>query len=150
MFKKVGGGEMGFIRIIPPFLLMLCFLFLFAEAAKSGDDAFNGPWEESSGNGYSRPRQSSVNPVRDLVVIFRDFISPVDGDRCPMYPSCSQYSIQSFEKHGLIIGWMMTCDRLLHEADEMRRVPAILVGDHYRFYDPLENNDFWWYDELQR
>jgi hypothetical protein len=45
---------------------------------------------------------------------------------------------------------MMTCDRLLHEADEMRRVPAILVGDHYRFYDPLENNDFWWYDELQR
>jgi hypothetical protein len=40
----------------------------------------------------------------------------------------------------------MTCDRLFHEADEMEQAPLIWVHDRYRFYDPLENNDFWWYD----
>ena len=144
---EVLSDVMKFIGNMRPFLLIFCFLFLFVEAAASGDEAFNGPWEKGCGNRYSPAHKSSVNPLKSLVEIFRDYISPVDGDRCPMYPGCSRYSIQSFEKHGLIIGWMMTCDRLLHEADEMRRVPTILVGDSYKFYDPVENNDFWWYDK---
>ena len=67
-----------------------------------------------------------------------------------MHPSCSRYSIDCFEKHGLIIGWMMTCDRLFHEPDDMEQAPMILVNGHYKFYDPVENNDFWWYDKRQK
>ncbi|MBU4186085.1 MAG: membrane protein insertion efficiency factor YidD [Proteobacteria bacterium] len=67
------------------------------------------------------------------------------GAQC--IPSCAQYSIECFEKHGLIMGWLMTCDRIFHEADEMKQAPMILINNSYRFYDPVENNDFWWYND---
>jgi hypothetical protein len=42
------------------------------------------------------------------------------------------------------VGTVMTFDRLTHESDEIRLVPAIKIYDSYRYYDPVENNDFWW------
>ena len=88
-----------------------------------------------------------INPLRSLVMVHRNYISPIDGKTCPMYPSCSRYSLLCFEKHGFFVGWVMTCDRLLHEADEMRKAPVICINGVERFHDPLENNDFWWHSE---
>jgi uncharacterized protein YneR len=62
-----------------------------------------------------------------------------------MYPSYSAYSIQAIQKHGFFIGIMMTADRLIHEVNEMDHVPFVDGRDELRFYDPVENNDFWWY-----
>ena len=80
-------------------------------------------------------------------MVYRNYISPIDGKTCLMYPSCSKYSLLCFEKHGFFVGWVMTCDRLLHEADEMRKAPVIYVNGTEKFHDPLENNDFWWHSE---
>ena len=80
------------------------------------------------------------------VKIFNKYISRVDGDRCPMHPTCSAYSLQVIKKHGFFIGFMMTADRLIHESNEMDYAPLVKVGDRYKFYDPVSNNDFWWYD----
>jgi hypothetical protein len=44
----------------------------------------------------------------------------------------------------VFIGLVMTFDRLIHESDETRRAPLIRAGESYRYYDPVENNDFWW------
>ncbi len=79
------------------------------------------------------------------VEIFRKYISPVDGDRCPMYPTCAAYSLQVIKKHGFFIGFVMTAGRLIHENNEMDDAPLIKVGNKCRFYDPVSNNDFWWY-----
>jgi hypothetical protein len=73
-------------------------------------------------------------------------ISRVDGNRCPMYPTCSHYSIEAIEKHGFLIGIIMTCDRLIHESNEMDYAPLVEVGDTVKYADPVENNDFWWSD----
>jgi hypothetical protein len=73
-------------------------------------------------------------------------ISRVDGNRCSMYPTCSHYAIEAVEKHGLLIGIVMTCDRLIHESNEMDYSPLVEVGDSLRYADPVENNDFWWSD----
>ena len=62
-----------------------------------------------------------------------------------MYPTCSQYSVQAIHEHGPLIGIVMTADRLIHEADERDYAFTIKVGNRYRYADPLENNDFWWY-----
>jgi len=64
-----------------------------------------------------------------------------------MYPSCSEYSLLCLKKHGAFVGWVMSCDRLLHEANEMRLAPLIYVNGEARFHDPIENNDFWWHSE---
>jgi hypothetical protein len=72
-------------------------------------------------------------------------ISAVDGDRCPSEPTCSSYSMEVFKKHGFFIGWIMTVDRLIHEADEGRSSPLVRRDGEFKIFDPVENNDFWWY-----
>ncbi len=87
------------------------------------------------------------NPLLSLVEVYRTYISPIDGKTCPMYPTCSKYSVQSFKKHGFFIGWVMTIVRLFRcGRDELRLSPWIRVNGEIRCYDPLENNDFWWYN----
>jgi hypothetical protein len=96
----------------------------------------------------SSPRDdtSAFNPALWLVHVYRNHISPLDGDRCPSLPTCSSYSVQAMEKHGLFLGWMMTVDRLLHEGQEEARVsPVVYHEGKWKLFDPVRNNDFWWY-----
>lgn len=61
-----------------------------------------------------------------------------------MYPSCSQYSKQAVSKHGALLGWFMTTDRLMRcGRDEMRLSPPVLVNGERLYYDPIEVNDSW-------
>jgi len=63
-----------------------------------------------------------------------------------MYPSCSTYSLRSIEKHGPLLGWLMTADRLFRcGRDELERSSWIRVDGEWRCYDPVSHNDFWWY-----
>jgi len=82
-----------------------------------------------------------------LATLFRDHISEVDGDRCPSLPSCSAYSVEVFKKHGFFIGWVMTVDRLIHEADEDSVSPLVYHYGKVKILDPVENNDFWWFPQ---
>jgi uncharacterized protein len=73
-------------------------------------------------------------------------ISPVDGNRCPMYPSCAHYAKQSVRKHGLLAGWVMAMDRVARcGRDEKYVSPSRVTGRNRYIYDPVENNDFWWF-----
>ena len=86
------------------------------------------------------------NPALWLVNLYRDHISPIDGDRCPSLPTCSSYSVQAMKKHGLFLGWMMTVDRLIHEGREETNVsPVVYYEGKWKIFDPVQNNDFWWY-----
>ncbi|MDD5724310.1 MAG: membrane protein insertion efficiency factor YidD, partial [Syntrophales bacterium] len=81
---------------------------------------------------------------------FSEYISKVDGDRCPMYPTCASYSRQVFNKHGFFMGVVMTADRLIHESSEMQYAPLVKVGGGgTRYYDPVSGNDFWWYGDKE-
>jgi hypothetical protein len=40
-------------------------------------------------------------------------ISPLLGPRCRFYPSCSNYSIEAFQRHGVVAGFYLTLIRLL-------------------------------------
>jgi putative component of membrane protein insertase Oxa1/YidC/SpoIIIJ protein YidD len=81
------------------------------------------------------------------LTLYQATVSKADGQRCPMYPSCSHYAAQAVERHGKILGWLLTGDRLLRCGhDETRRVPKVMVNGNQRAYDPLEANTFWWGD----
>jgi len=43
----------------------------------------------------------------------------------------------------------MTCDRLLHEPDEMHLAPVIVINGKALSYDPVASNDQWWYQNFQ-
>jgi putative membrane protein insertion efficiency factor len=48
-------------------------------------------------------------PIR----LYQRFISPLLGDRCRFYPSCSSYMIQAIERHGPARGLYLGTRRLL-------------------------------------
>ena len=87
----------------------------------------------------------SASVLKGGVVIFSRYISPVDGDRCFMYPTCAAYSKEAVEKHGFLLGILLTVDRLIHEGNEMDTAPLIKIGNKLRYFDPVSNNDFWWH-----
>ena len=44
---------------------------------------------------------------------YQIFISPVLGQHCRFYPTCSQYSFQAIEKYGIVKGIFLGIKRLL-------------------------------------
>ena len=135
-----------------PLILILILIGTQSPALADGDP-FRGPWkrtsvvEEEAGIKTSHKEEKSPSIFQKFAVkgirVFQKAISPTDGDRCPLYPSCSTYGVQAVRKHGFVLGTIMTTARLTHEMGETRISPKIRVLGSYRFYDPLENNDFW-------
>jgi len=94
---------------------------------------------------FSQEKDPSIQSS-GVIGFYQKYISPVDGQRCTMYPSCSHYIRQSIQKHGLLKGWIMATDRLVRDGrDEVKLSPPIWIGGKKYTYDPVENNDFWWY-----
>lgn len=123
-----------------------------------------GPWsnspnapvisqaKDSSGLKYDNHAEEESQSVAStpflwLVTFYQKVIGRVISGRCDMYPTCSQYSVLAIRKHGPVMGIVMTADRIIHEGSEQDYVRRIKVGTRYRFDDPVENNDFWWYDK---
>jgi hypothetical protein len=54
---------------------------------------------------------------RNLTILFlkgyRKFISPIYGDVCRYYPSCSAYGLGQIQQRGLIKGVLLTSGRIL-------------------------------------
>lgn len=138
------------------YIKAIIFIFLlsispFSISIATGNDSFT-PWnfnQLSPRSIYERItiKNDSVPAyvLKNSVQLFINYISPVDGDRCQMHPTCSSYSLQVIDKHGFFIGIIMTADRLIHESNEMDYVPLMRVGNRFRYHDPVCNNDFWWY-----
>jgi hypothetical protein len=53
------------------------------------------------------------NLVIGFVLIWRKLISPLYGDVCRYYPSCSTYGLGSLQNHGLLRGAPLTVWRIL-------------------------------------
>jgi hypothetical protein len=131
-------------------VLFLVWGFLVPLGVQAGEGRWEEPWPKqgkapstlkgSPASPFSPGQRAALGAVR----FFQKYISPVDGDRCPCYPTCARYSAEAIRKHGLWIGLVMTFDRLIHESDEIHRAPLVKIYNSYRYYDPVENNDFWW------
>ena len=123
-------------------LIFIVMFFLVFVNSPSGRASEDNPESDAVGN----QEKSGFNLGVAFLSIFRDHISAVDGDRCPSIPTCSEYGVEDFKKNGFFKGWMMTVDRLIHEGKEEQAVSPLVFSDgKWKIYDPLKNNDFWWY-----
>jgi putative membrane protein insertion efficiency factor len=48
-----------------------------------------------------------------LVYVYRWMVSPLLGNRCKYYPSCSQYALDALREYGLVKGSILAGWRLL-------------------------------------
>lgn len=64
-----------------------------------------------------------VGPIR----AYQRVISPLLGPRCRFYPSCSEYAVQSIQRHGPLQGLYLAARRILRchpwNAGGVDRVP---------------------------
>jgi putative component of membrane protein insertase Oxa1/YidC/SpoIIIJ protein YidD len=92
-----------------------------------------------------------ANLLSSMIEFYRgplNHLSAVRYGECPMYPSDSEYGLQSIQKHGMLMGWIMAMDRLMRcGRDETRLSPEVLIDGKWKYFDPVENNDFWWSDK---
>ncbi len=58
-------------------------------------------------------RKIAVFPFVALIKFYKVCISPFLPSACRFVPSCSQYGLESFQKHGPIKGFYLTARRLL-------------------------------------
>jgi putative membrane protein insertion efficiency factor len=130
---------------------LFCLLFLLFPGATfaqndSREDPMKGPWQSpQAGAILERGATKAAHASAVLIGLYKKFVSPIDGSDCPMVPSCSQYSLDALEKHGLCMGWIMTWDRLLRcGRDEIKRSSRMVVMGKEKCFDPVGNNDFWW------
>jgi hypothetical protein len=124
-------------------IVLFGFLILSSVVGRPGRALSGGVQDLRAG--MKELKVEAKNPWAWLVSLFRDHLSAVDGDRCPSAPSCSSYSVQAFNKHGFVMGWLMTVDRLIHEGKEETTVsPLVYIDGRLKIYDPVQNNDFWW------
>jgi putative component of membrane protein insertase Oxa1/YidC/SpoIIIJ protein YidD len=94
----------------------------------------------------SEAAEKQTPPVSYPIQFYRNYLSGTDGNRCPMYPSCSQYCMDALKKHGAFLGWIMCSDRLMRcGRDETKLSPPILINGETLSFDPADNNDFWWH-----
>ncbi len=54
-------------------------------------------------------RQIFIAPIK----LYKKFISPLLGDHCRYYPTCSEYMMQAIEIHGVIKGIMLGTYRII-------------------------------------
>jgi uncharacterized protein len=116
------------------------------------DDKLRGPWPTPATESSRLATPEASLPglaVRGALSAWHNVLSRADGPRSVMYPTASGFLGQAVAKHGLLIGMMMTTDRLLHEWDEQKRVPRVVKYGISRAYDPVEANDFWWAREAE-
>jgi hypothetical protein len=48
-----------------------------------------------------------------LIGLYQKFISPLKGQTCRFYPTCSEYSVQALQKYGLVKGSWKSIIRIL-------------------------------------
>jgi len=125
-------------QIMPVFLLLVCMMICgcaaFPQSEKKGEMILSGA------DSADRSFACSFSPAE----FFQKYISPIDGNRCPMYPSCSAYSMEAIGKYGFIKGWIMTCDRLLRcGRNEMELSPRVIIRGEAYCHDPVSENDLW-------
>ncbi len=103
------------------------------EAAKP---SFKIPVETDNENGKSNGTATDkiLTGARQLYAFF---ISDLDGDNCPFYPSCSHFFVRAVRATNLLQGALMFADRFVRDTNFLKDPAQYPVKIKHRFYDPV-------------
>ncbi|MCK5832681.1 membrane protein insertion efficiency factor YidD [bacterium] len=94
------------LRRIVPLFLILMFGVSFADS--TGVDIS----EKGKGNNSN----NTIKIVsKGLLEFYQKYITDLDAHRCPMEPSCSEFSKLAFKKTGPLRALLLTSDRLMRD-----------------------------------
>ena len=131
--------------IINKLKIFLFFLILIASIYPQSDwvrwEKFEPSYEIKTDE-EKRDYDLSIESVTDVVVkpitdTYWFFISDVDGDNCPFYPSCSRFFVESVRETNLIQGTLMFFDRFTRDTNFIGRDKHYPRYGTNHYYDPV-------------
>ncbi len=69
--------------------------------------------------------------------VYAFFISDLDGDNCPFYPSCSHFFVRAVQATNLVQGALMFADRFTRDTNIFKSSTQYPTRLHGRLYDPV-------------
>jgi len=130
------------LRLIS-FILTATCLLAGAVAALCSDAAMKGPGTMTPRHtpGGHGPETSAVKLVfLGAVDLYRNRISPIQGQRCGFYPTCSAFGRQAVSEYGVLQGVIMTADRLTRCNIFKEPGPDYFLLPGGRLFDPVSAN----------
>ena len=115
-------------------------LGLAAALGAVGPAAAEGPWPAPAAPAAEPAAGYGQTCGRLWLKAYQNGLSRMMKSKCPMWPSCSAYSLEAIQKHGVVGGTLLTADRLYHEGSIQRTAVRIQVGEQLRYWDPVEDN----------
>ena len=125
--------------------LLICqrlFAWDFDYADNESDTLYNGTYQQ----------RKTENGVSALIGYYQQRVSPLQGSRCPCFPSCSDFTGYAMDKYGMVTGFLMGLERifireqgLLFTADYYSSIERFSINHQLKsgFYDlPEANNIF--------
>ena len=88
------------------------------------------------GNSHQRNTSSILGTLKRG---YSFFISNLDGDNCPFYPTCSTFFVESVSETNILKGTLMFADRFTRDSNLFKsheHYPTHISG---RLYDPIMN-----------
>lgn len=122
---------------------------MFATPARAADW---GPWDRPAGPGLpaeaahegEAPGAGANAPLQWLVRGYQLTLSRQDVVDCPMFPSCSRFAMQAYDRCDLVEATLMSADRLIRDNPGAESEwPAVRVGDRVRLADPPSEHTLW-------
>lgn len=114
-------------------VLSLLLVTLMADEAPWSEDDRHPVFEEAA---VKKKRERSA-----WLDFYQTWISSFDGSRCQLYPTCSGYAAECFHEHGWAWGFVLTSERLMHEAQRAETWRLMRWGRVWRYRDPVPKAD---------
>ncbi len=87
------------------------FLQRFVAHCISGNEVFEQPMTDDSKH-QQRKKSIAVRFASGVIRFYQYAISPMLGPRCRFYPTCSSYTLEAIQVHGLLKGSWLGISRI--------------------------------------
>lgn len=89
--------------------------------------------------GEDKARLDTQDTIKCSLILaikgYKKWISPAGAPSCHFYPSCSIYTKEAIEEHGIITGLLMGFDRLTRCHKDTLHYPTVWVNDQVKNLD---------------
>jgi len=121
---------------------MFCSAAVFSQAETERWGVKENPYlinEDAGKRDYSlREKSLASAAVKIFIMGYWFFISDLDGDNCPFYPSCSSFLMQSAKTENIFKACLMFGDRFTRDVNIFGRDSHYPAIKNKRYFDPPE------------
>ena len=123
--------------------LFIIFVFLINVTAQTDWVRWEKAKVDYSINLGGKDKSDQGDSSSSSLTILKDgysfFISDLDGDNCPFYPTCSSFFVESVSETNIVKGTLMFADRFTRDSNLFKTHEHYPIHISGKFYDPTFN-----------